>query len=62
MVISLIPPSSFADGMNVINNTGITNNEKNNKQEKEKIKKSNDNTKKESIGTSTENIDKAKEN
>ena len=62
MVISLIPPSSFADEINAINDIGITNNEENNKQEKEKIKKSNDDTKKENISTSTGNIDKNKEN
>ena len=62
MLISLIPPSSFADEINAINDIGITNNEENNKQEKEKIKKSNDDTKKENISTSTGNIDKKEEN
>ena len=62
MVISLIPPSYFADEINAINDIGITNNEENNKQEKEKIKKSNNDTKKENISTSTGNIDKKEEN
>jgi|GEM_PF-553345 len=63
MVISLIPPSSFAEKLNANNDTGITLiEENNNKQENEGIKKPNDDTKKENISTSTGNIDKKEEN